>query len=268
LHLLYSRFWHKFLNDIEVAPGKEPYATRRQHGVILGEDGQRMSKSRGNVVNPEEIIDKFGVDTLRIYLLFMGPYDATMPWNTKGVEGAYRFLSRVWRLYQTKDKIAKETSPKLKAELHRTIKKVSEDIESLKHNTAIAALMEFLNVWSGATNQRLSRADAGAYLKLLAPFAPYLAEELCSQLDSQVNSIHSQSWPKYDPKLVKEEKVTVIVQVNGKVRGQVEVQSAKSKVQNEVREKAKQEPNVAKHLQGKKIRKAIFVPGRLINFVV
>jgi leucyl-tRNA synthetase len=318
LHLLYSRFWHKFLNDIGAAPGKEPYAARRQHGVILGEDNQRMSKSRGNIVNPEDVMVKFGADTLRVYLMFMGPYDSTMPWSTKGVEGAYRFLNRIWRLFQeekhlrggakalsasSKVKLKEETSSNLQKKLHQTIKKVTEDIEELKHNTAIAALMEFLNEWS--RGKSLSQKDAGVFLQLLAPFAPFLAEELWQSLRSSrifadknadkrrpksalINnrnqrssaswSVHQQPWPKYNPKLVKEEKVTIVVQVNGKVRGQVEVRSTKSqpkagsplakKVQSEIEKLAKAEANVAKHLKAKKIKKVIFVPGKLLNFVI
>lgn len=265
LHLLYSRFWHKFLNDLGVVPGKEPYAARRQHGVILGEDGYRMSKSRGNIINPEDVVEKFGVDTLRVYLMFMGPYEATMPWNTRGVEGAYRFLTRIWRLFQDNNKISQKTSKELQAKLHRLIKRVGNEIEELKHNTAIAAMMEFLNAWSEEGS--LSKEDASIFLRLLAPFAPYLAEELWAQLGKSF-SIHQQSWPEYDKKLVRAETITLPVQVNGKVRGQVTLTQAKAEQEAEVKKLAKKEENVARHLKGKKIKKTIFVPGRLINFVV
>ncbi|MFC1727444.1 leucine--tRNA ligase [Patescibacteria group bacterium] len=321
LHLLYSRFWHKFLNDIGAVPGEEPYQSRRQHGVILGEDGQRMSKSRGNTINPEDVMDKFGADTLRVYLMFMGPYDSTMPWSAKGVEGSYRFLSRIWRAYTESPRKSGKAGPgenhprgvrkyspgvegegtDLRKKLHQTIKKVTEDIEALKHNTAIAALMEFLNEWTAAIHPPKNHPRGGStfattFLQLLAPFAPYLAEELYQSLRSSpitadkeadkrrsslisahqpknqrssVNwSIHHQPWPHYDPKLVKEEKVTIMIQVNGKVRGQVEIKNQISKIKNEVEKLAKAEKNVAKHLKGKKLKKVIFIPGKLINFVV
>ncbi len=270
LHLLYSRFWYKFLADLGLVHGKEPYAARRQHGVILAEDGRKMSKSLGNVVNPEEVIEKFGADTLRVYLMFMGPYEATIAWSPKGLEGCYRFLARVWRLYQQKGRIKKgETDPGLKPELHRLIKKVGEEIELLKHNTAIAALMTFLNSWTASSPAGgLSKTDAGVFAQLLAPFAPHLAEELWCRILGNKFSIHQQPWPKYDPKLIKERVVTIPVQVNGKVRGQIEVQSVKCKMQSEVVKLARKEKNVTKHLKSKKVKKTIFVPGRLINFVV
>jgi len=317
LHLLYSRFWHKFLYDIGVVSTSEPYQERRQHGVILGEDGFRMSKSRGNVVNPDEVAEKFGADTLRVYLCFMGPYDATMPWSTKGLEGAWRFLNRIWRIYQgslsprgwqaeaktkamtppRRTKIGNQTSSQLLRPLHQTIQKVTNDINNLRYNTAIAAMMEFVNQWNN--NGQLSKTDAGSFLKLLAPFAPHLAEELWQSTwnlgqktskdtsdggrlnDSEAmipprwNSIHLQPWPKYDPKLAEEEEVTIIVQVNGKVRGQIKVKSAIRNSQSEIEKLAKSEPRVAKYLAihaekqaGKTPRKVIFVPGKLINFVI
>jgi leucyl-tRNA synthetase len=265
LHLLYSRFWHKFLNDTGVVSGREPYASRRQHGVILGEDGYRMSKSRGNVINPEDVIEKFGADTLRVYLMFMGPYESTMPWSTKGLEGCYRFLTRVWRIFNQK-KMARKTSRELSGELHRLIKKINEDIELLKHNTTIAAMMEFLNNWSQQGS--LSKKDAGGFLKLLAPFAPHLAEELWVEGLGNKFSVHQQSWPKFNPKLIEEEMVTVVIQVNGRVRGQIEISSQESVVRGQVEKLAKKEKNVTKYLAGKKIKKTIFVPGKLINFVV
>lgn len=266
LHLLYSRFWHKFLNDIGVVPGKEPYAARRQHGVILGEDGQRMSKSRGNVINPETVMDKFGVDALRVYLMFMGPYDSTMPWSTKGLEGSYRFLARIWRFCHEKGKIGPKTAPGLTGELHKTVKRVGEDIETLKHNTAISALMEFLNAWSGQGS--LDKNDAGVFLRLLAPFAPYLAEELWVEVLGNRFSVHRQPWPKFDPKRAREERVTVVIQVNGKVRGQIDSKRAESRDRVGMEKAAAEDANAAKYLKGKRVKKVIFVPARLINFVV
>jgi len=272
LHLLYSRFWHKFLNDIGVVPGKEPYMARRQHGIILGEGGEKMSKSRGNVVNPDDVVGKFGADTLRVYLMFMGPYDSTMPWNTKGLEGSFRFLSRIWRIYQSanqRTKISQKTSVTLAPLLVRLIKKVGSDIEVLKYNTAIAAMMEFINAWmADPAAAGLSKADASNFLKLLAPFAPFTAEELWHEVLKNKSSIHVQVWPKFDPKLIKAEKITIAIQVNGKLRGQIEVQSAIGNSQSEIEKLAKEEPRVAKYLAGQKIKRTIFVPGRLINFVV
>jgi leucyl-tRNA synthetase len=280
LHLLYARFWHKFLYDIGVVPTPEPYQARRQHGVILGEDGEKMSKSRGNVVNPDEVVEKFGADTLRLYLCFMGPYDATMPWSTKGLEGAWRFLNRIWRIYQDGKKIGSKTSPELLRPLHQTIQKVTNDINNLRYNTAIAAMMEFINQWNNGG--QLSKADAGSFLKLLAPFAPHLAEELwqtkvqSSKLKvKSFESVHLQPWPKYEPKLVEEEEVTIVIQVNGKVRGQIKVKSEIRNSQPEIEKLAQAEPRVAKYLAGhaggragKTPKKVIFVPGKLINFVL
>lgn len=273
LHLLYSRFWHKFLNDIKVVPGKEPYAARRQHGIILGEDGFKMSKSRGNVINPDEVVKRFGADTLRLYLMFMGPYDSTMPWNTKGLEGCFRFLNRVYRLVnqtQVKSEERKaKNSLKITKIMHQTIKKVSEDIENLKYNTAIACLMEYINEMSKrkTKNENLPQPAVESLVLLLSPFAPFIAEELwCEVLDNKY-SVHQQPWPKYDPKLAKEEKVTIVIQVNGKLRGQVQLPNNQAVKQTEVEKKAKKEANVAKHLADKKIKKTVFIPGKLINFV-
>jgi leucyl-tRNA synthetase len=265
LHLLYSRFWHKFLNDIGVVPGKEPYQARRQHGVILGEDGYRMSKSRGNIINPEEMMEKYGVDALRLYLMFMGPYDQTMPWSTKGIEGCYRFLKRVWRLYFQSEKIGKKSNKLLICLLHQLIKKVSEDIDRLSHNTAIAGMMEFVNNWTKLG--QLSKKDAGIFLVLLAPYAPYISEELWREVLKKKMSIHRQKWPKYDLLLAKEKVVTIVVQVNGKLRDRLEVRVQKSKTKSEIEKLAKMSKKVQKYLKNKEVKKVIFIPGRLINFV-
>ena len=264
LHLLYSRFWHKFLNDIGVVLGKEPYHSRRQHGMILAEDGEKMSKSRGNTVNPDEIIKKFGADVLRLYLLFMGPYEQTMPWSAQGLEGCWRFLNRVWRL--AKEKVEKQKTPQnLLIKLHQTIKKVSNDLEEMKFNTAVAAMMEFINDWSTGF---LNAKEAELFVKLLAPFAPHLTEELWCEVLGQKFSVHQQSWPKFEAKLVKEEKTTLIIQVNGKLRSQIQLETTQAKNQEKVRSLAEKQENVVKYLQGKKVKKVIFIPGRIINFVL
>jgi len=264
LHLLYSRFWHKFLYDLGLVPRKEPYQKRRQHGMILAENGEKMSKSRGNVVNPDEIIQKFGADALRIYLLFMGPYEQTMPWSTQGLEGAWRFLNRVWGLFN--HKVKKQNTPKnLLFKLHQTINKVSKDIDQLKFNTAIAAMMEFVNEWEKGF---LSSKEAKLFVKILAPFAPHFTEELWCEVLGNKFSVHQQPWPQYDAKLVKEEMITIIIQVNGKMRGEIKVKPQVSNLKSEIEKAAKKEANVAKYLEGKQIKKVIFVPSRIINFVL
>ncbi len=266
LHLLYSRFTYQFLRDIGAVPGKypEPYYKRLSHGVILGPDGQRMSKSRGNVVNPDEVVEAFGADSLRMYLMFMGPFDYTMAWNKEGLEGCSRFIKRVWNLF-TKPNQTEADDQILLRKLNQTIKKVGEDIGETKFNTAIAALMELLNEISG---KKLSKPFLGQFLLLLAPFAPHLTEELWGKLGNQF-SIHQQSWPKYSPDLIEEEVVTIAVQINGKLRGTIELQRSKAtEKQDWVEEMVKKDEKAKKYLEGKEIKRTIFVPGKLINFVI
>lgn len=273
LHLLYSRFWYKFLFDLGLVPDPEPYQKRTSHGVVLGPDGYRMSKSRGNVVNPDEVVAKFGADTFRIYEMFLGPFDQMIAWDPQGVIGVHRFLAHVWKAHGV---ICKqpldESDKKPKRKLHQLIKKVEEDLEKTKFNTAVAALMEFINQLT-ANSYQLTVGDWKIFLRVLAPLAPHLAEELFYQLDPKPYTldpnfgVHQQPWPKYEPKLIKEEMVTVVVQVDGKLRGKIEVQTSKCKVQSEVESLAKEEENAARYLAGKKIKKVVFVPGRLINFV-
>jgi len=263
LHLLYSRFWHKFLNDIEVVPGKEPYLRRRTHGLILGEDGHRMSKSRGNIVNPEEMIEKFGVDSLRTYLVFIGPYDGTFPWSTAGIKGVRKFLERFWNfVLEEIGKKTKESEKETKILVNRLIKEVGEDIDNFKFNTAVAKFMKFLNEANG---KRISKEDLGRILRVLAPFAPYLTEEIWRN-HFKKSSIHKESWPRYSPKLIKEETITLIVQINGKVRDRIEVKSGISS--EAAKEIAFSSEKIKKWIKNKKIQKIIFVPGKLINFVI
>lgn len=267
LHLLYSRFIYQFLWDIGAVPKEypEPYFKRVSHGVILGPDGQRMSKSRGNVINPDEMWEAFGADALRTYQMFMGPFDATMVWSQESLEGVYRFLRRVWNIVQSEDKVQNETDPKLLRKLHQTIKKVGADIASFRFNTAVAALMEFINAWTAGGS--LFKEDVSKFLQLLAPFAPFLAEELWERLGNSF-SIHTTTWPEYNPELILEEMVTIVVQVNGKLRDSLEVETSEANDQARVEELAKASDKVQKHLEGKEIKKVIFVPGKLINFVV
>jgi leucyl-tRNA synthetase len=280
LHLLYSRFWHKVLNDLDLVPGKEPYQSRRQHGVILGEDGFKMSKSRGNVINPTDMVEKIGADALRLYLLFMGPYETTMPWDTKGTEGTVRFLNRVWKLSQKQ--ISAQTPRPLSQALNKMIKKVGEDIDNLKFNTAIAAMMEFINVWQ-EDKEGLFKEDLKKFILILAPFAPHMTEELWNQINTDLStdshgsveisdknqweSVHLQAWPEFDKNSLVEDEVVIVVQVNGKLRGQIKVQSAKLKVQSEIEEMAKKEEGVSKFLTSEP-KKVIYIKGKLINFVV
>ena len=263
LHLLYSRFIYKFLFDIGVVPGSEPYGRRHSHGVVLGPDGQKMSKSKGNVVNPDDVVAKFGADTFRLYESFMGPFEQMIAWDEKGVVGAFRFLKKVWQLSCQKVQEEK-TPPSLLTSLHQLIIKVTGDLDNLRFNTAIAAMMEFSNAWE---KEFLAGGEALIFLKLLAPFAPHLTEELWQRLGQEF-SIHQSNWPVADPKLAKEEMATVIIQVNGKLRSQIRIKDRQSKIQDEVETLAKKEINVSKYLESQKIKKVIFIPGRLVNFVI
>ena len=269
LHLLYARFWHKFLYDLGLVSTKEPFLKLRSVGLVLASDGQKMSKSRGNVITPDEIIEQYGADTLRLYEAFMGPFNQEISWSSQGIKGSHRFLEKVWKL-QNKFKIQnlklKTTAEnsKLKKLLHKTIKKVGEDIESLKFNTAISSLMEFCNIWQ-KDKEGLSRKEFKDFLKLLAPFAPHFAEEVWLKLGNK-SSIFLQKWPEYDSKLIKQEKITLIIQINGKVRDEVEVEVNIS--EEKVKEIAISQEKVKKWLEGKKIKKIIFIPGKLINIVI
>ena len=266
LHLLYSRFWYKFLYDIGVAPNPEPYKKRTSHGIVLAEDGRKMSKSFGNVVNPDDIVKEYGADTLRIYEMFMGPFDQGISWSTQGVKGVFRFLERVWRL-NSKIKSQKSKlqlkNQKLERLIHKTIKKIDEDLENTKFNTAVSALMILVNEME--KEQAIPITYYQSLLILLSPFAPHITEELWHQLGHE-DSIHNQVWPKYDSKLVKEETITLIVQINGKVRDKIEVEADISE------EKAKkltlEREKVKKWIEGKETKKIVFVPGKLINIVV
>ncbi|MBI4049529.1 MAG: class I tRNA ligase family protein [Candidatus Doudnabacteria bacterium] len=275
LHLLYSRFWNLFLFDQGHVTAKEPYLKRVPHGIVLGPDGEKMSKSRGNVVNPDEIVDKYGADVLRMYEMFLGPHGDTVSWNDKGIVGVKRFLDKLCKAFNNHFDPALDAGEKSLPEaqrgishsvrdgnivIHKLIKKITSDIEAFKFNTAISAFMEFLN-----NNPRMSKPDWEIYLKLLAPFAPHLTEELWHQLGYK-DSVHQQLWPKHDERLAKEEKITVVVQVLGKVRTTIEVEAGKEK--SEVKALALKDPNVQKYLTGKQIVKEVFVPDKLINFVV
>jgi leucyl-tRNA synthetase len=254
LHLLYSRFWHKFLFDLGLVPTSEPYKKRTSHGFILAENGEKMSKSRGNVINPDDIVNRFGADTMRMYEMFMGPFDQAIAWSEDGLLGPRRFLERVW------NRATQLQGNSTSATLNKLIKKVSDDIEAMKFNTAISSLMIFIN-----ENENLSKDAFETFLKLLAPFAPHMAEEIWHSLGNK-NFIQLESWPVYDAKKFQDEKVKIVIQVNGKLRGEIHILPAAT--ENEVSKEVQNMPEISKHLEGKAPKKVIFVPGRLINIVV
>lgn len=276
LHVLYSRFWHKFLNDLNLVPGKEPYAARRQHGMILAENGAKMSKSKGNVVNPDAVVAKYGADALRTYVAFMGPYEQTMPWQTSAVEGVNRFLNRVVKIYSDKDKINSiATDLKLRSKLSKTIIRVSGGIEELRQNVGVAALMEFLNDWE-KPGVALFHDDAGDYLKLLAVYAPHLAEELWQNLHGfdregrkEFTSIHLETWPKNTHNVDIEEEIVIAVSIDGKTRAAMKISNREAKALGEkgIVAKAQIIDSVGAALLGKKIKNTIYVPGKILNFV-
>jgi leucyl-tRNA synthetase len=272
LQLMYSRFVWMALQDWGYLPkelGDEPFPFLYGHGLII-KDGAKMSKSRGNVVIPDKYIDKYGVDALRMYLMFLGPYDQGGDFRDTGMVGMRRFLERIWQLFEKcqeqNEKSQKETTPRLKRKLQQTIKKVGDDVGKFKYNTAIAALMELVNVWK-KEGEGLSQEDAAKFLKLLALFAPYLSEELWFRLGKEF-SIHQQRWPDYDADLARGELVTVVVQVNGKLRARLELERKTAKDKKAVLSLAKKHERVQQYIAGKKISKEIFVPGKLVNLVV
>lgn len=262
LHLLYSRFWHKFLYDIGVVPTPEPYAKRTSHGMILGENGEKMSKSRGNVVNPDEIVAEYGADTMRLYEMFIGDFEKPAPWNTSSIKGCRRFLERYWAL-QDRMTNEEEITAKLELSFHKTIKKVSEDIENLKFNTAIAALMALMNdIYEVGT---ISRGELRVFTLLLNPFAPHITEELWSQQKLGKGLASVAEWPQYEEEKCKEDTIELVVQVSGKLRARLSVPAAITK--EDAITAAKAEPKIAAEIAGKTIVKEIYVPGKLVNIV-
>jgi len=262
LHLLYSRFWHKFLYDIGVVPTREPYQKRTSHGMILGEDGEKMSKSRGNVINPDLIVEQYGADTMRLYEMFIGDFEKSAPWNSASIKGCRRFLDRVWNLQEmlvNSGGYLKERE----GELHRAIRKVSNDIEHLKHNTAIAALMSLLNVIYDSG--KVTTGELKAILLLLSPFAPHISEEIW-ELQGFGGTINNQAWPAWDEAKCQALEAEILVQVNGK--GKARLMMAMHLSRDEALSLAKAQPEVAPLLEGKALVKELYVPGRLINLVV
>ncbi len=269
LHLLYARFWHKVLFDLGLVSHKEPFKKLVHQGMILGENGEKMSKSRGNVVNPTSVIQEWGADSLRLYEMFMGPIESVKPWQTQGISGVNRFLKRVWRLIvDDNGNLAgtanlKEASEIVEVALAKTIKKVGEDTDQFRFNTAISAMMEFTN--TVYKEKGLTRKQAENFVILLAPYAPHICEEMWEILGNK-NSLSKAKWPTFDPKLVVEDMCTLSVMINGKMRGTITL--AKDTTNEKVLELAKTQDFVQRHLNGKKIKKEIVVPGRVVNFVV
>lgn len=263
LHLLYSRFWHKFLYDIGVVPTPEPYAKRTSHGMILGENGEKMSKSRGNVVNPDDIVQQYGADTMRLYEMFIGDFEKAAPWNDKGIKGCRRFVERYYNL-QEKLIDGEEVRPELECSIHKTIKKVSEDIENIKFNTAIASLMALMNDINAVGS--INKKEYAIFSILLNPFAPHVTEEIWSTCNLGDGMVVDQPWPEYDESKCKANEIEIAVQVNGKIKTKLMIPAEAE--QAEVIALAKADENVKKSVEGMNIIKEIYVKGRLVNIVV
>ncbi|MBO6289477.1 MAG: leucine--tRNA ligase [Alphaproteobacteria bacterium] len=264
LHLLYSRFWHKFLYDCGYVPQPEPYQKRTSHGMILASDGEKMSKSRGNVVNPDEIIDTYGADTFRLYEMFIGPFDQVAMWSEESLNGVYRFVGKVYGLFKKvyADKDAPLSAADLRA-MHKCIIEVTERIDQMKFNTAVSSLMTYVNYLTGM--EKIPAQMYATLLKLLSPFTPHLAEEMWARLGGKT-LIVTENWPEGDAKLAEDDVVTLGVQMNGKMRGTITVSKSASK--EETQQAALQLENVARQLQGVEVKKIIVVPNRIVNIVV
>ena len=261
-HMIYSRFWHRFLYDIGVVPTAEPYAKRTAQGLILGPDGEKMSKSKGNVVDPNDVVDEYGADVLRVYVLFMGDYASTAPWSENGVKGCKRFLDRIYGLTSMLVN-GDEFSPNLEISFHKTIKKVTEDIEAMKFNTAIAALMTLLNEIYDA--KQINRAEMKAFITLLSPFAPHISEELWEMLGCE-GMLANGKWIDYDDAKTVADTVEIPVQINGKLRGTVIIPASANK--DTALAAAKADEKIKSYLDGHTVVKEIFVPGRTVNIVI
>ncbi len=260
LHLLYARFWHKFLYDIKAVGTKEPFLKLSSIGLVLGPDGGKMSKSKGNVISPESVIAEYGADTLRMYECFMGPFENTIPWEPSSINGIYKFITRVWEVIQKED--VSENSRDIDVALNKLIKKVETDIEDLKMNTPIAAMMEFINL---VYHQPLTKKQKQSFLQLLSPFAPHVTEELW-QKNGENFSIHNSKWPVVEESLLVSDETVVVVQVNGKVRDQIKV--AKDLTENEVIKLAQGSEKVKKFILDQNIKKTIYIPGKVLNIVI
>ncbi len=255
-HLIYARFWHKFLYDIGAVSTKEPFEELHTVGLIQASDGRKMSKRWGNVVNPDEMVDRFGADAFRLYEMFMGPFEQSVAWNTDGVVGTYRFLERVWKMRENLIDSDKETSP----DLQKTIKKVGEDIVNFKFNTAISTMMIFVN-----SSSDISNSDYKDFIKILAPFAPHITEELWYELGEK-ESIHLSPWPKYDESKIKDDKVKIVIQINGKLRDEIEVVPGIS--EEEIKDLVLAREKIVDKISGSEIKKFVYIKDKLVNVVI
>jgi len=264
LHLLYSRFWHHVLHDLGLVSTREPYKKLFNQGMIQGEDGQKMSKSRGNVINPDDVIEEYGADSMRLYEMFMGPLDKSKPWSIKGLQGCARFAEKIWRIFNDTDKHSEQTDAKETTRLlHQTIAKVTNDLENMRFNTAISQMMIFSNHLQGLDT--INKETLKTFLLLLNPFIPHMAEELNARMKAFA-SLSYTTWPEFDEKLAKEDLVTIAIQVNGKLRGNLQLPLETD--DKTIKTEAAKVDRVKKHLEGKNIVKKVVVPGRLVNFVV
>jgi leucyl-tRNA synthetase len=266
LHLLYSRFWYKFLSDIKVVPGNEPYARRHSHGMVLAEGGVKMSKSKGNVINPDKIVDEFGADTLRMYEMFMGPFEDAISWDTNGVRGVKRFIDKVWKYYNNLiNNYDEETSDKAKNILNVTIRKVDKDIDNFRFNTSVSQMMVFMNFIT-RNDINIAKKDAKDFLKVLYPFAPHITEELWSRMGER-KSISLENWPNTNIK-VNASKLNIPVMINGKKRALLVIDASNKLSNDEIKEIALLDENVKRHVADKKIKKVIYIPGKIVSLVV
>jgi len=264
LHLLYARFWHKVLYDLGHVSTKEPFMKLANQGLILGPDGEKMSKSRGNVINPDDVISEYGTDSLRLYEMFMGPFEKVKPWSTKGIKGVYNFLNRSYKMFGNQDNITGETEDtEILKLLHKTVKKVGNDIEKMHFNTAISQMMVFTNLC--IKKKKITKKTAETFTLILAPFAPHLGEEIWKRCGHN-ETLAYKKWPAYDEELAKDELITIAIQVNGKTRATIDIPEDMSK--EDVLQQAKEDVKIAKYLQDMNIIKEIFVPGKICNFVV
>ncbi|MCK5763864.1 MAG: class I tRNA ligase family protein [Clostridiales bacterium] len=261
-HLIYSRFWNHFLYDIGVVPNAEPYKKRTAQGMILGADNEKMSKSRGNVVNPQDIIDEYGADTLRTFVLFISDYEMSTPWNDSGVKGARRFLDKVWRLFPKVNDLNSHTKS-LELIINQTIQGVEKDCETLKFNTAIAKMMTLTNEYN--KQKEITRADYEVLLKILNPIAPHLCEELWNKLGHKELLVF-EAYPKFDPSKTVENDISMVISINGKVRDKIRVARDTAKV--ELEKIALSQEKIINLIEGKQIVKIIVVPNKLVNIVV
>jgi len=262
-HLIYARFWHKFLYDIGVVNYDEPFKRLQHVGIILAEDGRKMSKRWGNVINPDDIVEQYGADSLRVYEMFMGPFSQSIAWSTNGLVGARKFLDRIYSLSEAVG--SEPDKEEIVSLLHKTIKKVGEDIESFKLNTAVSALMILVNKIFEQQEGKISRGNCKKLLIILSPFAPHLSEEIWESLGEE-KSIFKESWPEFDPELARDKTIELVIQINGKVRDKMEASA--DIAEEEAKKQALEREKIKEWIKDKEIVKVIFVPGRLVNIVI